>query len=229
MKLLIYFILVIFLFSCDSEYEKCLKDAPPMFPDPGCGHLLDNQDTPDIPPDKPLKEIRFFGSHAVGWHGYPSGDFVFQGKFYCYKEEEEKNKGFPYIKKKGAIYDNDNPYIENELVAHDTLLQARLYTKEDKFLAETNLRCDTAYSSPDKCLGDWGPFLDIYLPYFKEAYKIKIVKIEEGKEVILDLVDNRDHPAHTKKERRILSYEEIRKIGYAEENECHNISLSYEH
>ena len=222
MKLLIYFILVIFLFSCDSEYEKCLKDAPPMFPDPGCGHLLDNQDTPDIPPDKPLKEIRFQSR-------YYGEEVVFQWKAYCYKEEEEKNKGFPYIKKKGAIYDNGDPYKENKPVAHDTLLQARLYTKEDKFLAETNLRCDTIYSSPDKCLGKSTPSLDIYLPYFKEAYKIKIVKIEEGKEVILDLVDNRDHPAHTKKERRVLSYEEIRNLGSVGEDECYGVYLSYEY
>ena len=216
MKYLFSFVLL-FLMLCSCKSDKIVLLVG------GVKKVFDrfdpNAPPPKLPPppDKPLKEIKLFG-----WYG--SEFFVFKWKAYCYKEEQEKNKGFPYIKKKGAIYDNGDPYKENELVAHDTLLQARLYTKEDKLLVATNLRCDTIYSSPDKCLGNWGPFLDIYIPYFKEAYKLKIIKIEEGKEVTLGL---NSHFDRTEKERGILSYEEIRKLDYAEENDCHNVYLSY--
>ena len=99
MKYLFSFVLL-FLMLCSCKSDKIVLLVG------GVKKVFDrfdpNAPPPKLPPppDKPLKEIRFFGSHAVGWHGYPSGDFVFQWKAYCYKEEEEKNKGFPYIKKR---------------------------------------------------------------------------------------------------------------------------------
>ena len=114
----------------------------------------------------------------------------FKSKFYCYD-----------IKK-----DKESIFKEN--------IKAKLYDKEENILAEDYLRCDRKLDGTEDCRNNSSPHLNFYLPYSKKAHKIKVIKEQDGKEIILN-------------EKELLSYEEIRNGGrYSEHYNCHTWNLA---
>ncbi|MCZ0932627.1 MAG: hypothetical protein OXJ52_05700 [Oligoflexia bacterium] len=88
-------------------------------------------------------------------------------------------------------------------------LKARLYDKEGNILAEDYLRCERDLDGTETCHKRTSPSLNIYLPYSKKAYKVKVIKIDGEKEIVLN-------------EQELLSYKEIKNSkDYFEGSNCH--------
>ena len=234
MRYFIYFLFVVLtLFSCrgifykkthrSSTSEKSNKwimtTPPPIMTSPILEFAFSTIPTPPELMNKPIKEIQFYTSYrpkptekekkrviesyqnCVNTTYKNNPEFCkhfslnehrlrFEGKSYCYEIKKDKESLF----KKN--------------------LKARLYDKEGNILAEDYLRCDRNLDGTETCDKQSTPSLNFYLPYSKKAYKIQVVEIEDGKEIILN-------------EKQLLSYNELKNSKtYYKGSFCHLIQIA---
>ena len=211
--------------ASEENNERTNKLPPPVV----IGQLRDATPTaiPVKSPNKPIKEIkydiRYYPKHTEEEKRQVRIDY--NNCLFRHQDKENPHESCKYIQVReedrirflgkrycyGVKKDKESPVNKN--------IKARLYNKGDNILAEDYLRC----LSPNSCHIEDDPILTVYFPYYKEASKVEIIKIEDGQEIILKETkyfkyDNK---------RKLLSYDEIKKSNtYYKESNCHHIRIA---
>ena len=122
-----------------------------------------------------------------------------------------------YFKYKSYCYDikkdKETPFNKS--------LKAKLYDKNGNILAKDYLRCDRNLDGTDDCHKETQPSLNFYFPYFKTADRVEVIKIEDGKEIV---VKQTEYFSYSIYDNKILNHKEIQQSKtYFKESNCHHI------
>ena len=78
-------------------------------------------------------------------------------------------------------------------------------------MAEDYIRCGRNLNGTESCNKKKHRYLSLYLPYSKQAYKIQVIKEEDGEGIVLN-------------QKELLTYEQIKESeSYFEGLNCHSM------
>lgn len=221
MKFIIFLLFsILFISSCSNLFYQKMPYSFP-FPLEINGVYL-GMPAPIEFRNKPIKEIRFY----LDYESKPSEEEKQQERFiilyknclidnaerknphkFCDIEVRQKDK--IQFQRQSYCYDIDK-YKES---VFKESLKAKLYDKAGNILDEDYIRCGRYLDGVENCDEKTHSYLIFYLPYLKQAHKIKIIKQETDQEITLN-------------EKELLSYQEIKESNnYFEWSNCHIIRI----